>query len=185
MNVHSNLPARMLAATFVCAALAACGSNPVAPQVRTLSAHEVQVLRAGGGEELALPAELNGYPSPARALAWSDSLGLTGDQRFLLTKLNSEAQGKARALGERIVVAEQEFDYFMAAAKQPLDRVRAHLDKIAALRAGLRASLIEAHLKAFDVLTPEQREQYAVLANLPPPPVKPEKKEQPAQTPLY
>lgn len=179
------LPVRVLVPVMLCAIGAGCASSATPRDVRTLNAHEVAVLKAGGSEDLALPAELNGYPSPAQALAWSDILGLSGDQRLLLTKLKAEAQGRARALGERIVLAEQELDYFMAAAEQPMDRIRARLDKIASLHAALRAVRIEAHMEAFDVLTEDQRSQYATLAELPPPPLEPVKAEQPVQTPLY
>ena len=185
MTFQPFLSARVLATATCCALLFACAGKPTQPQVRTLSAQEAEVLRSGGSEELALPAELNGYPSPRRALDMGEALALTPDQRFALTRLNSVTQGKARALGERIVVAEQNLDLYMAAARQPMDRIRAHLDKIAALHAALRGVRIEAHMEAFDILTEAQRQQYAQLRELPPPPVEREKPDQPTQTPLY
>lgn len=185
MTIRTCLPARVLATTAVCALLAACSGNPAQLQVRTLSAQEVKVLRSGGGDEMVLAAELNGYPSPARVLEMGEELGLTPDQRFELARLNAITQGKARAMGDRIVVAEKNFDVFMAAAEQPIDLIRAHLDNIAGLHAALRGIRIASHMEAFDILTEPQRRQYAELRDLPPAPTRPVEKEPPRQSPLY
>jgi hypothetical protein len=49
--------------------------------VRVLSDQQIADLRAGRGMGLALPAELNGYPSPVHVLELGDQLKLTKDQR--------------------------------------------------------------------------------------------------------
>lgn len=188
--MRMNQPFRLLV-LGLCALACGCSSTPgsssvTAREARVLDKAEIRELRAGGSDELALVAELNGYPDPAIVLQLRDKLALTPDQRFEITRLHSMTQGKARALGERIVIAEDDFDYFMAAAKQPQDSIRAQLDRIAGLRAALRGLHIEAHMKTWEALTEDQRQLYRELRDLPPP-----KKEAPPeensvpQTPLY
>lgn len=171
-------PARLASAVLAGLLLAGCASNSVntTPEVpRTLGETETRQLLAGDDRGTARVAELNGYPDPERVLHLGESLQLTADQRFLLTRLNSTAKGKARAMGQRIVDAERELDLFLAgqraAGKQPAsDVVRARLEAIAGLRAMLRAIHVDARLEAYGILTDSQRERYADIANVPPPP---------------
>lgn len=151
--------------------LAGCAGTPGTGDehgIRTLDAAEVRELRAGGGPELALVAELNGYPDTAKVLKHSAELGLSPDQRLELRQADGVARGRARALGERIVQAEQDLDRFMGAGNKSIDQIRARLESIAALRSALRSTVINAHVKAREILTDEQLAQYRELRGLPP-----------------
>jgi hypothetical protein len=48
--------------------------------IKALSDAQIADLRAGRGMDLALPAELNGYPGPVHVLELGDRLGLDAEQ---------------------------------------------------------------------------------------------------------
>jgi hypothetical protein len=171
--LHARLVSVMLAGLL----LASCASNSgntTAEAPRTLGETETRLLLAGDDRGTARVAELNGYPDPERVLKHSEALQLTADQRFKLTRLNSTAKGKARAMGQRIVDAERELDLFLAATRmtgeKPVsDAIHAQLDTIAGLHAMLRTIHVDARLEAHDILNESQRVRYADIANVPPP----------------
>lgn len=187
------LRARLASVMLAGVLLAACASNsgnppPQAP--RTLGETETRLLLAGDDRGTARVAELNGYPDPERVLKHGEALQLTADQRFKLTRLNSVAQGKARAMGQRIVDAERELDLFLAAArssgeKPATDVIHARLETIAGLHAMLRAIHVDARLEAHSILNESQRERYADIANVPPPLEQPAGDAAESPTPLY
>ncbi len=166
--------------------LAGCASAPEAETPgtasRTLSQQEVDGLLLGRGMGMAAAAEINGYPGPQHVLDLKEELGLTPDQRFATSRLVGLVQGRARALGQRILDAERRLDADMAEGKLSSDQVRARLETIAALRAQLRFTHIDAHLEQKKILTPEQIRRYYELRGrkvtlaaptMPPEPVEP------------
>lgn len=169
----------------------ASSSGNTTPEIpRTLGETQTRLLLAGDDHGTARVAELNGYPDPERVLQLDAALQLTADQRFKLTRMNSTAIGKARAMGQRIVDAERDLDLFLAAYRQSGEKpkselVRARLDAIAGLHAMLRAIHVDARLDAYGILDESQRERYAEIANIPPPPEQPDNATAGSPTPLY
>lgn len=147
--------------------LGGCASVPDAETPgatsRTLSRQEVDGLLLGRGMGMAAVAEINGYPGPQHVLDLKDALELTPDQRFATSRLVGRVQGQARALGQRIVDAERRLDQDMAAGSMSSDQVRARLETIAALRAQLRFTHIQAHIEQKKILTPDQVRRYYEL----------------------
>ena len=74
--------------------------------IKGLSEADIQELRRGGGWGLALPAELNGKPGPARLLEHSDEIGLTKTQVAALTEIYEGMLEEAILTGERLIAAE-------------------------------------------------------------------------------
>jgi len=159
------------------ALLASCASSPhtqdPASTSRTLSQEEVDGLLLGMGLGMAAPAEINGYPGPRHVLDLKDELALTPDQRFATSRLLGQMLGHARALGQRIVEAERRLDADMAGGELSGPQVKARIETIASLRAQLRYTHIDAHLKQKKILTPEQVVRYYELrgreVHVPPP----------------
>ena len=80
--------AAVLASTCVSAAQAA---TPYAGweqrQIKALSTQQIDDLKAGRGMQLALAAELNGFPGPLHVLELADQLELTQAQRAAVQQL--------------------------------------------------------------------------------------------------
>lgn len=146
--------------------LAGCSSTPEKPagnESRTLAAAEVEGLLQGRGMGMAAVAEMNGYPGPAHVLELKEELQLTPDQRFATSRLLGLMQGQVRALGQRIVEAEQQLDAAMSEGRLSREQVRQHIQNIASLRSQLRYTHIDAHLQQQKILKPEQIARYYEL----------------------
>lgn len=165
------------AVLLVSALLMSCASSPdeqdPTSTSRTLAPQEVDGLLLGMGMGMAAPAEINGYPGPRHVLELKDELELTPDQRFATSRLIGQMLGQARALGQRIVDAERRLDADMANGELSGPQIKARVEGIASLRAQLRFTHIDAHLKQKKILRPEQVARYYVLrgrnVSVPPP----------------
>lgn len=147
--------------------LTSCASSPEsqdpATVSRTISQAEVDALLLGQGMGMAAPAEINGYPGPRHVLDLKEELNLTPDQRFATSRLVGTTLGQTRALGQRIVDAERRLDADMASGNMTSAQVKARLENIASLRAQLRFTHIDAHLKQKKILTQDQVARYYEL----------------------
>ena len=72
-------------------------------------------LRRGGGWGLALAAELNGMPGPARLLELKDQIPLTPDQVSKAQTLFDDMRKAAIPAGERLIAAETALEAAFAA----------------------------------------------------------------------
>ena len=105
---------------------------------------------------MALPAELNGKPGPARLLEHSDEIGLTKTQVAALTEIYEGMLEEAILTGERLIAAE-------AALSKAFEKdvllpdVLARLVKEAeAARADLRIVHLSRHLATTALLAADQ-----------------------------
>lgn len=140
------------------------GASPYAGledrEIKALSQQEVQGLLAGEGMEMALPAELNGFPGPRHVLDFGAELGLSESQRQRTQQIFDAMQERATALGAEIVTLETELDDAFEERTITSERLRTLLDEIGRRRAALREAHLEAHLALYPVLTEAQREHY-------------------------
>lgn len=147
--------------------LTSCASSPEsqdpATVSRTISQAEVDALLLGQGMGMAAAAEINGYPGPRHVLDLKEELNLTPDQRFATSRLMGATLGQTRALGQRIIDAERRLDADMATGQLSGDQVKARIENIASLRAQLRFTHIDAHLKQRKILTQDQVARYYEL----------------------
>lgn len=134
-----------------------------AREIKALSEVDVQALLDGEGMQMALPAELNGYPGPRHVLELADSLALSPEQRASTERIMAGMLSEARALGARIVEAERDLDRSFADATITDAALRSALDDLASLRADLRAAHLSAHLAMKEVLTLHQVHRYDEL----------------------
>jgi len=131
-----------------------------AREIKALSEQQIADLRAGKGMQLALPAELNGYPGPAHVLELADALKLTAEQKATTQTLFNEMQDEAKALGAELVSAERELDVLFRERTATPQSLSDATSKAAAAQGRLRAAHLRYHLAMVEVLTTEQVETY-------------------------
>jgi hypothetical protein len=129
-------------------------------EIKTLSQEEVDDLLLGRGMGLARPAELNGYPGPRHVLDLADSLDLTAEQRGIVGQIFGDMNARAIELGGEVLAAERDLDAAFASGGVTEDALAPIVDRIADLRAELRAVHLRAHLATREVLTTHQRHEY-------------------------
>src|SRR5918992_3037353 len=78
--------------------------------LKALSAEEIDQYRAGAGMGYAKAAELNHFPGPMHALELAEKLGLSAEQRAATKRLMDAHKAEARAIGSRLVHAEQRLE---------------------------------------------------------------------------
>jgi len=132
-------------------------------EIKALSVQQVADYRAGRGMGFALAAELNGYPGPKHVLELSAELALSPNQLNEISALFDSMQSAASALGEKIVLAEQDLDAAFANNSISTASLEEKVLEIGKLNGALRSVHLEAHLETKSLLSPEQVEKYIVL----------------------
>jgi Spy/CpxP family protein refolding chaperone len=131
--------------------------------IKALSEQQIADLRAGRGMELALAAELNGYPGPMHVLELADSMGLSDQQRAKMQELFAAMKAEAVALGEKLIAQEADLDRQFADKTITPARLSAGTDAIGSTQAALRGAHLRYHLLTVEVLTPAQVQRYGEL----------------------
>ena len=135
-----------------------------ARQIKSLSDQEIEDLAEGRGMGFAKVAELNGIPGPKHVLELAEELALTADQQRETQALFNEMQVAAKKLGAELLDVEKELDdMFVHSMRLDSTTARASMDRAALLRASIRWTHVEAHLRQSNILTQDQIEQYAAL----------------------
>jgi Spy/CpxP family protein refolding chaperone len=129
-------------------------------EIKALSAEDIEGLLDGAGMQMALPAELNGYPGPRHVLDMADMLALTDEQKTAMQEIFERMQTEARALGEKIVEAERMVDAAFAQGTIDPASLEAMVGDIARTRGALRIAHLKAHLEVYPLLDEEQRSHY-------------------------
>lgn len=130
--------------------------------VKALGEQQIADLRAGKGMGLALAAELNGYPGPMHALELAEELRLSDIQRTQLRSFYDQMKEEAIMAGEALIAAETALDRAFAGRAMTTDRLTQLTADVGAWQAKLRAVHLKYHLTTAELLTPHQREVYAV-----------------------
>jgi Spy/CpxP family protein refolding chaperone len=120
-------------------------------------------LLKGLGMGLAEIAESNNYPGPKHTLDLKNELGLTRDQLKKTEALDKVVASSALAKGEEIILAEEELSKLFEAGTINEKVLRSKLEEISKLRADLRFTHLQAHLRMKQILTPDQIKRYAEL----------------------
>lgn len=132
-------------------------------EIKSLSEQDIAELRRGGGWGLALPAELNGLPSPAHLLELQEELALSRDQVAAITFMFEEMQTEAIAAGERFIAAEAAVSAAFDDAVVPHEELASLLATAAEARAALRLVHLSRHLATPALLSDEQVRRYSIL----------------------
>jgi hypothetical protein len=125
-------------------------------QVKSLSEQEIEALRRGDGMGFAKLAELNHYPVPKHVLDISDELALSSSQQVPTEQLYEEMRLNALALGEKLQAAESGLDRAFEDESINSQLLEIALLEIGKLRAQLRYTHLETHLRQRQLLNPEQ-----------------------------
>lgn len=157
----------VIAALLSAVPFAASAQTPYAGMetrhIKTLSAEQIDDLRAGRGMGLALAAELNGYPGPKHVLELADSLALSAAQRASAETLFAQMKAETIPLGEKLIAQEAALNrLFAERAVKPASLATA-TQAIGDTQAALRAAHLKYHLSMLAVLTHDQVERYAQL----------------------
>lgn len=169
--------ARLATLALLLLALAGCsgpGSDPgptssadyaqlQSSPIRGLSTQQIDDLESGAGMQLALPAELNGFPGPRHVLELADRLGLNASQRDAVQALFNETNAKARAAGQEVLDAYEALDEWFRAGAGTDAELRALMRSLAEREAALRQVHLAAHVECRGLLTEHQVELYKDL----------------------
>jgi Spy/CpxP family protein refolding chaperone len=134
-----------------------------ARSIKALSAEQISDLRAGRGMDLALAAELNGYPGPMHVVELARDLRLTDEQTVRAAELTASMRKEAITLGERLIAAEADLEARFATKAIDDGSLAETVRRIGEIQAALRAAHLKYHLATKQLLTPEQVTAYAEL----------------------
>lgn len=132
-------------------------------EVPSLTAGEIEQLRAGEGMGLARAAELSHFPGPKHVLEMRRALSLTERQAGRISEIRASMSKRAIAKGEEIIAAERHlYEAFQSGSvtEEIVERITGHLGQ---LRGELQAIHLTAHLATREALTSEQVERYDEL----------------------
>jgi Spy/CpxP family protein refolding chaperone len=128
-----------------------------------LSPEEIEQYRAGAGMGYAKAAELNHFPGPMHVLELAGPLGLSAEQRAATEQLMQAHKAEARALGVKLVAAEQALEQlFRSGAVSDAELAKA-VGEAARLQGEYRLSHLETHRRMRALLSQEQVQRYDTL----------------------
>lgn len=133
------------------------------PEIKALSATEVESYLTGSGMGLAKVAELHHYPGPRHVLDLADKLDLTAEQVVKTQEIYHTMHTEAVRLGQFIVEKERLLDSLFAAQTITEARLEELVREMAQYLGALRIVHLKAHLAQRDLLTPEQLRRYDEL----------------------
>lgn len=131
--------------------------------IKGLSAEEIEQYRAGAGLGYAKAAELNHFPGPMHVLELADKLGLSEQQRAATRQLMDAHKRDARAIGARVVEAENRLEALFRSGKVEEGVLAKAVNEAAALQGEYRLSHLETHRRMRALLTGEQVARYDEL----------------------
>jgi Spy/CpxP family protein refolding chaperone len=135
----------------------------LASSAAALTSEEVEQYRAGAGMGYAKAAELNHFPGPMHVLELAAPLGLNAEQRAATERLMQTHKAEARAIGAKLVAAEQELErLFRSGQVRDAELARA-VAEASRLQGEYRLSHLETHRRMRALLTEEQVKRYDEL----------------------
>jgi hypothetical protein len=128
-----------------------------------LSPEEIEQYRAGAGMGYAKAAELNHFPGPMHVLELAGPLGLSAEQRAATERLMQVHKAEARALGAKLVTAEQVLEQLFRSGAVSDARLAKAVGEAARLQGEYRLSHLETHRRMRALLSEEQVKRYDTL----------------------
>jgi len=161
------LSSSILVLLLLSAGAAAATPSPYAGwqmrDIKALSAEQVDDLMNGRGAEMALPAELNGYPGPRHVLELAGELDLSADQLAQTRRLFEDMRRKAIDLGAQVVEREAILDEMFASGTVSELTLRETAEALGRLNGELRAHHLSYHMAMRHLLDSRQIEDYERL----------------------
>src|SRR5260221_11250289 len=115
------------------------------------------------GMDLALAAELNGYPGPSHLLELADKIGLSDAQRKSARSMFEVMKAETIPIGERLIAQEAALDKLFVDHAITPEKLNAATAEIGVTQAKLRAAHLKYHLSTVAMLEPSQIRQYSAL----------------------
>lgn len=132
-------------------------------ELQALTPEEVEQYRAGAGMGYAKAAELNHFPGPMHVLELAGPLGLSAEQLAATERLMQTHKAEARALGAKLVAAEQHLAQLFRSRQMDDAKLALAVSEAARLQGEYRLSHLETHRRMRALLTDEQVERYDML----------------------
>lgn len=129
-------------------------------QIKSLSDKEIRSLENGDGMGFAKLAELNRYPGPRHVLELASELELSPEQVAATEALFAEMKANAKDIGKQLLQAEMALDHAFAEGNIDDSSLHSALLRIGELRAQLRYTHLEAHLRQTSILSEDQIAAY-------------------------
>lgn len=125
-------------------------------EIKTLSAEDINELSNGRGWGLAKAAELNGVPGPIHLLEMKTEIGLDPDQITKIEHLYEKMKADAILLGLELIELEGELNRRFADQTMTQELLNNILAEISTVRKQLSYVHLASHLKAAELVSPEQ-----------------------------
>ncbi len=132
-------------------------------EIKSLSDNDIVQLKAGQGWGLAKAAELNGVPGPSHILDMKSEISLSDEQVKQIEVIFGEMQKQAIKFGEQLIQKEKKLNNAFAEGTINRSELQALTKEIGLIRGELTFVHLSAHLKAAEILTTEQIDQYNKL----------------------
>ncbi len=139
------------------------GRYDTSAAIRSLTPDEIAQIERGEGAGFALPAELNGVPSPRHALDLAHQMGLSHEQRMQVQQIYDEMRGRVIPAGERYLAAVQALEEDFRAGTLTEETLPDRVAEVSQLEGELTTAHLVAHLQTAKVLTGEQVAIYQQL----------------------
>jgi Spy/CpxP family protein refolding chaperone len=118
---------------------------------------------SGAGMGYAKAAELNHFPGPMHVLEHAGELRLTAEQRSATEKLLQAHHAEARAVGAKLVAAEEALEQLFRSGQVESGALAQAVAAAARLEGEYRLSHLETHRRMRALLTEEQVKRYDAL----------------------
>jgi Spy/CpxP family protein refolding chaperone len=143
--------------------IALVGALAFPAAAQQLSPEEVAQYLSGAGMGYAKAAELNHFPGPMHVLELADKLQLTAEQRTQTERLMQAHKAEARALGEKIVAAEEALAQLFRSGQVRGSELAQAVSEAARLQGAYRLTHLETHRRMRELLTEQQVKRYDAL----------------------
>lgn len=133
--------------------------------LKFLSNNQYQLYTTGNDTDMGLVGNVNGYPSPKKAIALAKELGLTEEQKRSIKTILSEMNRKALEMGKFILAEENKLNKVFETKTVNEGSLVFYTNKIGALQGELRNAYLKAHLRTGKILNATQQKKYVQLIN--------------------
>ncbi|WP_139113085.1 hypothetical protein [Mucilaginibacter sp. PPCGB 2223] len=141
--------------------------DSITSPARTLSYKQYNAYLNGDDyDNMALVAELNDYPAPQRAIELKKQLGLSSDQVAKITAVDAGLIRKKKEMGRLIIKNERVLDSLFRIRQVDDGTLVFYGQRTDLFRGELRNAILQAYLKVYGILTPNQRIRYKQLHKL-------------------
>ena len=132
-------------------------------EIRRLDQDTIEGYLTRKGLGQALPAELNGYPSPRHTIDMDEELELTEKQLAQVQALFDDMQSTVIPLGEKYLEYVAELELIFREGTITDEYLQSHLEKITGIEAQMRYVHLSTHLATIDILSHDQIMQYNMM----------------------